>query len=79
MFETVQLELGLTLPQETYEEESTKYKCPIFLHKDESKASRYFATHSAGVHTININCAEELHSYVFGSDGELDYLYLKYM
>ncbi|XP_050302097.1 nuclear pore complex protein Nup88 [Anthonomus grandis grandis] len=63
VFETIELELGLAL---TEDEESEKYKCPIFLHRDESRVSRFFATHSAGVHTISINCADELHDYVFG-------------
>ncbi|XP_048523110.1 nuclear pore complex protein Nup88, partial [Dendroctonus ponderosae] len=68
VFETVELELGLTIAQESEHEELVKYKCPIFLRKDDSKASRYFATHSAGVHTINLNCVDDLHSFVFGPE-----------
>ncbi|XP_066251754.1 nuclear pore complex protein Nup88 [Euwallacea similis] len=70
VFEIVELELGLALPDDLSEVEEIKYKCPVFLHKDDSKVSRYFATHSAGIHTININCTEELHAYVFGPDDE---------
>jgi len=66
VFETVELELGLTVS----EDDGIRYKCPVFLHRDESKVSRYFATHGAGVHTLNINCVEELHNFVFGPDGK---------
>ncbi|CAH1129598.1 unnamed protein product [Ceutorhynchus assimilis] len=68
VFETVELELGLSILHEA--EEDSKYKCPIFLHKDESKSSRYFASHGAGVHTVNINCVEALHEYVTGSEDQ---------
>ncbi|KAF7282099.1 hypothetical protein GWI33_003216 [Rhynchophorus ferrugineus] len=67
VFEQIELELGLSVYQEN-EEESKKYKCPIFLFQDESKSSRFFATHNAGIHSINISCVEELHNYVFGSE-----------
>ncbi|KAL1501464.1 hypothetical protein ABEB36_006780 [Hypothenemus hampei] len=68
VFETVELELGLSVELDDTSEESTRYKCPIFLQKDESKVSRYFAVHAAGVHMININCTEDLHSYITSSE-----------
>ncbi|KAJ8932272.1 hypothetical protein NQ314_014798 [Rhamnusium bicolor] len=46
----------------------TKYKCPIFLEKDDSEVGRYFATHCAGVHTVTISCVEELQNYVNGPE-----------
>ncbi|KAK9887293.1 hypothetical protein WA026_021601 [Henosepilachna vigintioctopunctata] len=59
-FEAVDIELGLatTLPQQ---EEG--YTCPIFLHKDESRCDRFFATHSAGIHTITVGCMEDLQNF----------------
>lgn len=66
VFETVELELGLATSEDDYE---TKYKCPVFLHKDESKVGRYYATHSAGVHSITISCVEELQNYINGPEG----------
>lgn len=66
-FENVELELGLATSEDDYE---TKYKCPVFLHKDESKPGRYFATHSAGVHSVTISCVDELQSYVTGPEGK---------
>ncbi|XP_060532815.1 nuclear pore complex protein Nup88 [Cylas formicarius] len=65
VFETVVLELGLAT---SLDDDYEKYKCPIHLHKDESKVSRFFATHSAGVHSVNLSCVGELHSFVFGPE-----------
>lgn len=65
-FETVELELGLI----TGEEVTSGYKCPIFLHKDDSKRGRYYATHSTGVHSVNICCVEDLVAFAKASDGK---------
>ncbi|KAJ8916052.1 hypothetical protein NQ315_010920, partial [Exocentrus adspersus] len=69
VFENVELELGLATSEDDYD---TKYKCPIFLHKDESKVGRYFTTHSAGVHSVTISCVEELQNYVKGPEEDND-------
>lgn len=54
----------------TGEEIHTGYKCPIFLHKDDSKPGRYYATHSTGVHAVNIACVEDLRTFANGVDGK---------
>lgn len=59
MFESVELELGLTLSQMT-----SDYCCPIFLHKNSGYICNYFATHDAGIHSIVINAIEEIHKFV---------------
>lgn len=60
-FETVELEMGLKTLEEDLD---SKYKCPIFLHKDESNPGRYYATHSAGIHSVTISCTEHLQRFV---------------
>jgi hypothetical protein len=64
-FESVELELGLSTTTE-----DNCYTCPIFLHKDESRTGRYFATHSAGIHSVTISCLKDLQSFVSGNNGD---------
>ncbi|KAJ8951120.1 hypothetical protein NQ318_021564 [Aromia moschata] len=64
-FETVELELGLATTEDDFE---AKYKCPIRLHVDESRTGRYFATHSAGVHSVTITSLDDLQSFVNGPE-----------
>ncbi|KAJ3651979.1 hypothetical protein Zmor_017982 [Zophobas morio] len=61
-FESIELELGLSTTTE-----DNAYTCPIFLHKDESRPGRYFATHSAGIHSVSITCLKDLQIYINGS------------
>ncbi|CAG9814830.1 unnamed protein product [Phaedon cochleariae] len=61
VFETIELELGLMTNEDDLD---SKYKCPIFLKKDESKPGKYYATHSAGVHSVAISCVKELQHFV---------------
>lgn len=42
----------------------TDYVCPIFLHRDESNAARYFVTHNNGVHSVNVPSIHELQKFV---------------
>lgn len=63
-FESIELELGLSTTTE-----DNAYTCPIFLHKDESRPGRYFATHSAGIHSVSITCLKDLQIYINGSTG----------
>lgn len=65
VFETVELELGLTTT-----EMETNYRCPIFLHKDESNPGRYFATHDAGIHSVTVRAINELQKFVSSKNGE---------
>ncbi|XP_068901056.1 nucleoporin 88 isoform X2 [Tenebrio molitor] len=65
-FESVELELGLSTTTE-----DNCYTCPIFLHKDESRTGRYFATHSAGIHSVTISCLKDLQSFVSGNNAEV--------
>ncbi|XP_074041909.1 nuclear pore complex protein Nup88 [Leptinotarsa decemlineata] len=67
-FESVELEMGLVT---TGDDSSLKYKCQIFLHKDESKTDRYYATHAAGIHSVSISCIDDLQNFVQGPE-ELD-------
>lgn len=55
------IEFGLNAGSEGSKE---GYTCPVFLHKDESRCDRYFVTHFAGVHTVNIGCMEDLQRFV---------------
>ncbi|XP_044763811.1 nuclear pore complex protein Nup88 isoform X2 [Coccinella septempunctata] len=64
-FEAVDIEFGLSTVTECQEE---GYTCPIFLHRDESRCDRYFATHSAGVHTVHVGCMEDLQKFVVSED-----------
>lgn len=66
VFETVELELGLSTT-----EMETNYQCPIFLHKDESNSGRYFASHSAGVHSITVPVVDDLQKFLSVKDGWL--------
>nr|CAI5829548.1 unnamed protein product [Callosobruchus analis] len=61
VFESVELEMGLKTLDDDIDIKSNKY--PIFLHKDELKLGRYFATHSTGVHMVTIGCVDELQAY----------------
>ncbi|XP_045466855.1 nuclear pore complex protein Nup88 [Harmonia axyridis] len=64
-FEAVDIEFGLTTSMEDTER---GYTCPIFLHRDDSRSDRYFATHSAGVHTINVGCMEDLQKFMLSEN-----------
>lgn len=63
-FETVEVELGLSMDDQSSEE----YMCPILLHRDLSRVGSYYATHDTGVHSINIPCVDDLHTFL-SSDG----------
>ncbi|CAH1107746.1 unnamed protein product [Psylliodes chrysocephalus] len=65
-FERVELELGLATCEEDFD---AIYKCPIFLQRDDSKSCRYYATHSAGVHSVVISCVDELQDFVNQPEG----------
>lgn len=73
-FERVELELGLATCEEDFD---AIYKCPIFLQRDDSKSCRYYATHSAGVHSVVISCVDELQDFVNQPEGikESNYLF----
>lgn len=58
-FESIELELGLS----TTTGDDALYTCPIFLHKDESRPGRYFASHAAGVHSVVITCFKDLQNF----------------
>ncbi|CAG9861223.1 unnamed protein product [Phyllotreta striolata] len=60
-FESIELELGLATCEE---DNDTKYKCPVNLKKDDSKPGRYYATHTAGVHSVAITCADTLQEFI---------------
>lgn len=75
IFETIELELGLTTTDEDFDK---IYKCPIFMHKDESKVGRYFATHRAGVHSVAISFVDDLENFLKGPDGnEMILIYMR--
>ncbi|KAI4454450.1 nucleoporin nup84-related [Holotrichia oblita] len=59
MFETVKLELGLATSAE-----DVGHNCPILLHRNVGKVGHYFASHETGIHSININCVDDLHKFV---------------
>lgn len=65
-FESIELELGLSTG---IEDDSSSYTCPIFLHKDDSKPGRYFATHTAGIHSIIITCFKDLQNFSNSNNG----------
>ncbi|GJQ81314.1 putative nuclear pore complex protein [Trypoxylus dichotomus] len=65
VFETVELELGLS----TYPK-YVDYNCPIILHKNVGKIGLYFASHEAGIHSIDISCVENLHKFVAKQDDD---------
>ncbi|XP_030766061.1 nuclear pore complex protein Nup88 [Sitophilus oryzae] len=67
VFERIELELWLSLQQDL-NESVVKCKNFVFLHKDESKVSQFFAVHNGGVHSVNISCVEELQNYIFGPE-----------
>lgn len=64
VFESLELELGLTMAEEK------DFSCPIFLHRDESNSSRYFATHETGIHSITVPAIDDLQKFVNSKDGE---------
>lgn len=65
-FESIELELGLST---AVEDDSTSYTCPIFLHKDDSRPGRYFATHAAGIHSVTITCFKDLQNFSDSNNG----------
>ncbi|XP_019869929.2 nuclear pore complex protein Nup88 [Aethina tumida] len=69
-FENVELELGLIINKDGLEENN--YKCPVFLHKDEGKFNRYFATHDGGVHSVTLECVSKLQEFVSSELEEID-------
>ncbi|CAH1987725.1 unnamed protein product [Acanthoscelides obtectus] len=69
-FETVELELGLKTSDEDIEIKPHKF--PIFLYRDECKPGRYFATHSAGVHMVTINCVDGLQAFASSESDDVD-------
>nr|CAH7728380.1 unnamed protein product [Callosobruchus chinensis] len=70
VFESVELEMGLMTLDDDIDIKSNKY--PIFLHKDELKPGKYFATHSTGVHMVTIGCADELQAYANSTSEDAD-------
>lgn len=74
VFETVELELGLSV-----NDKEVNSCCPIFLHKDESNVSRYFATHQTGVHCVTLPAVEDLQKFVGSKDGKAELHNLLYL
>uniref|UniRef100_A0A1B0CE61 Putative nuclear pore complex nup88/rnup84 component n=1 Tax=Lutzomyia longipalpis TaxID=7200 RepID=A0A1B0CE61_LUTLO len=58
VLETVELELGL--PQNA---QSKSHICPIYLRRDLTSESRYFAYHNTGVHAIFLEFIKQLHDF----------------
>ncbi|XP_058806614.1 nuclear pore complex protein Nup88 [Phymastichus coffea] len=63
VYECVELELGLF-----YTDSDKKYSCPIHLHADPENRSRYFCSHNAGIHLVNVPMVSQLEQYVAASE-----------
>ncbi|OXU27941.1 hypothetical protein TSAR_010338, partial [Trichomalopsis sarcophagae] len=70
VYECVEMELGLF-----YNDNDSKYTCPINLHGDRENRSRYFCSHNAGIHVVHVPMVTQLDDYVNANEESVD-LYL---
>lgn len=63
VIETIELELGMTIdPKER------QYVCPVFMKRDPTNDSRYFAYHNAGLHAVTLKFTSALTAFLEESD-----------
>ncbi|XP_014206960.1 nuclear pore complex protein Nup88 [Copidosoma floridanum] len=74
VFESIEMELGLF-----YADKDKKYSCPIHLHADRENRSRYFCSHNAGIHLVNVPMVGQLDDYVDASENSVDLHLPKFM
>ncbi|KAJ8681137.1 hypothetical protein QAD02_016924 [Eretmocerus hayati] len=67
VYECVEMELGLF-----YSDNDKKYTCPIHLQNDRENRSRYFCSHNAGIHVVNVPMATQLDDYIAADQGSID-------
>ncbi|XP_051154402.1 nuclear pore complex protein Nup88 isoform X1 [Leptopilina boulardi] len=67
VYECVEMELGLF-----YNDDDKKYTCPVYLHKDKDNSSRYFCSHNAGIHVVNLPMVSQLEEYRDAGEENLD-------
>ncbi|XP_076750215.1 nuclear pore complex protein Nup88 [Xylocopa sonorina] len=59
VYECVEIELGLF-----FADNDEKYNCPIHLRSDKCNKSRYFCSHNAGIHMVNLPMVSQLDEYI---------------
>ncbi|XP_012253923.2 nuclear pore complex protein Nup88 [Athalia rosae] len=67
VYECVEMELGLSTNRD-----EKKYSCPVHLHVDRGNSSRYFCSHNAGIHLVNLPMVSQLENYIQIKDEEAD-------
>lgn len=65
VMETIELELGLSLDQR-----EKRYVCPVFMKRDPTNETRYFAYHNAGLHAVTIKFLSALATFIDGDPAE---------
>ncbi|XP_026668157.1 nuclear pore complex protein Nup88-like [Ceratina calcarata] len=65
VYEYAEIELGLS-----FGDNDEKYNCPIHLRSDKGNKSRYFCSHNAGIHMINLPMVSQLEEYINEADGD---------
>ncbi|XP_017890617.1 nuclear pore complex protein Nup88-like, partial [Ceratina calcarata] len=63
VYEYAEIELGLS-----FGDNDEKYNCPIHLRSDKGNKSRYFCSHNAGIHMINLPMVSQLEEYINEAD-----------
>ncbi|KAM9320054.1 nuclear pore complex protein Nup88 [Gastrophryne carolinensis] len=75
VFECVELELALKIS--TAEDEGpmdTDFSCPIKLHRDPICSSRYYCTHTAGVHSVGLTWLNKVEAFLAADEEDKDSL-----
>ncbi|XP_046589711.1 nuclear pore complex protein Nup88 [Neodiprion lecontei] len=65
VYECVEMELGLG-----FWDIEKKYSCPVHLHVDRGNSSRYFCSHNAGIHVVNLPMVSQLADFIQAPDDD---------
>ncbi|XP_046738540.1 nuclear pore complex protein Nup88 [Diprion similis] len=68
VYECVEMELGLG-----FWDIEKKYSCPVHLHVDRGNSSRYFCSHNAGIHVVNLPMVSQLADFIQATDDDANF------